>query len=180
MGKEPNRTDIEHRLFMEQGGYEKQYADNFKSLRKKAVGVMDDIATAQKYFRDAVTRYIKQKTKAKNKREAEDMKLRFKELEPYSYNYTELQDAYGIELITEAQFYRLSKLLEQYETYVNDKGQFDDRVTQIMRKAIDRCGDEYREMLEEYFIASRQYEADQRRKMEADVANERAKYLAGQ
>lgn len=116
--------------------------------KKECAEIRKDCSTARGIINDALTRYIKKKVGARNKKQAEDMALMFKDLEEYQ-SEREIQDAYGWDFITEKEMERLIELWRTREKYVNASNKFEDRVTQMVQKAINSIGDEYIDFLTE-------------------------------
>lgn len=91
---------------------------------------------------DAKNRYIKEKTRAKNKKAAEERDAvlnspRFKALEMYS-SRRDIQDSYGCACITESEYDRLQALWDEREeikNHVGEDGKYHDLVTQALEEA---------------------------------------------
>lgn len=121
-----------------------ELADN----KKKCEAIRKDCMTARGIINDALTRYVKKKVGARNKKQAEDMAIMFKDLEEYS-SEREIQDAYGWDFITEKEMERLLDLWKKREQYVNASGKFEDRVTEMVQRAMNSIGEEYIDFLTE-------------------------------
>ncbi len=79
---------------------------------------------------------ISKKNKSKVKKQAEDMKAVFAELEQYNYSYSCIQEVYGYGGISYDEFKRLTDLLERKEKYVTPSFDFKDDVSDLLDKAI--------------------------------------------
>ena len=133
-------------------------SDNYKDKEREATAIRKDIRTACNAIRDAKLRYIKTKLRARSKKQAEDLSV-FDALSDYC-SKRDIQDAYGYEVITEAEMDRLNHLWDMREQHAKNSGQFNDRVTELLNRAILRCGDEYEESLEEFAVMEKQLKAD--------------------
>ena len=91
--------------------------------------------TARSIVYDAQTRYKKKKLNARNKKQAEDMKLRFADLEGYDKEQ-DIQDAYGWDFITEKEMDRLLALWQLREKYVDENGNYSDPVIDLLDSAM--------------------------------------------
>lgn len=110
--------------------------------------------------------------KARNKKQAEETSLLFKDLEPYR-NQEDIRDAYGWDFISEKEMDRLMALWEAREKFIDENGKFRDRVTDLVQTAINGIGQEYIDFLTdieeaEYFL--------QRQKKELEKENTRRDY----
>ena len=124
-----------------------RWAD-LKKNKKKCEEIRKDCSTARGIINDALTRYIKKKCGARNKKQAEDMKLMFAPLEDYR-SEDDIRDAYGYDCITEKEMDRLIELWRKREQYVNESGKFQDRVTDLVQRAMNAIGEEYIDFLTE-------------------------------
>ena len=127
---------------------EKYSWSDLEKNKKECAVIRKDCSTARSIINDALTRYIKRKVGARNKKQAENMTLMFKDLEEYQ-SEREIQDAYGWDFITEKEMDRLIELWRTREKYVNASNKFEDRVTQMVQKAMNSIGDEYIDFLTE-------------------------------
>jgi len=103
-------------------------AQEVKAIRK-------DIAAARGIIADGRTRYIWKMLKARSLKQAEDLSV-FDELDGYE-SRQEIHDAYGWESITETQMDRLMHLWDMRAEKINASGKFEDRVTQMLTRAMD-------------------------------------------
>ena len=117
-------------------------SDRQKDERREIDEIRADIRTAQKYVRDALARYRKDKTRSRSKAKGADP---WTELEDYR-SETDIQDAYGWELISEAECDRLLRLWRLRE---QSKSQtvYTDRVTEMLEIAERALSQPYDERL---------------------------------
>ena len=137
---------------------EKYRWSDLKENKKQCELIRKDISTARGIINDALLRYIKKKVGARNKKQAADMALMFKDLEIYR-SETDIQDAYGYDCITEKEMDRLIDLWRKREMYVKESGRFEDRVTDMVRQAMNGIGEDYIDFLNETDEAERIAEA---------------------
>ncbi len=149
-----------------------ELADN----KKKCEAIRKDCITARGIINDALTRYVKKKVGARNKKQAEDMALMFKDLEEYS-NERDIQDAYGWDFITEKEMDRLLDLWKKREQYVNASGKFEDRVTEMVQRAMNSIGEEYIDFLIETEAADAIAKEREREIARANLDFEHEKYI---
>ena len=109
-----------------------------------------DVTSTILLLKDAKHRYIKEKTRAKSKKQAEDMKAVFAELEQYNYSYSCIQEVYGYGGISYDEFKRLTDLLERKEKYVTPSFDFKDDVSDLLDRAITYIANIYEKEWEEY------------------------------
>ncbi len=128
----------------------------------KAKSIRKNLETARDIIKDGMIRYIKRKINARNKKQAEDMELAFKDLADYK-SKAEIHDAYGYDIISESEMRRLEELWDARENFVDESGHFSDEVTNLLDYAIRLIGEQYYEFLEETDQAQRIAE-EQRRK----------------
>jgi hypothetical protein len=112
-----------------------------KKIEKMANEKKKATNKAKALVNDAKARYIKQKTRAKSKKAAveKDTVLnsdRFKVLEIYD-RFEDIQECYGLEMITEAERDRLEALWEERENIKNqtEDGIYKDLVTEALDMA---------------------------------------------
>lgn len=116
--------------------------------RREAKEIRADIATAQKLVQETLRTYKKKKLKAKSKKDAEDLAKLFEPLNDYR-STNGIMDAYGWESITEKEKDRLLEMWERREQLTHGGQKFEDRVSDMMEKAIRNMGEQYEELLEE-------------------------------
>lgn len=151
---------------------EKYRWSDLEQNKKECDQIRKDISTARGIINDALVRYIKKKVGARNKKQAEDMALMFKDLEDYR-GEDDIRDAYGWEFISEKEMDRLIDLWRKREKYVNESGKYQDRVTDMVQRAIYGVGDNYIDFLTETEEAER---IASERKKEIERENIRFEY----
>lgn len=114
--------------------------------KKAAAEIRKDCSTARGIIADALNRYVKKKLSARNKKQASDMDLMFKDLEIYE-SERDIEDAYGWDFISEKEKDRLIELWRKREQFVDENGKFRDRVTDMVEKAMRDIGEEYVDFL---------------------------------
>ena len=132
----------------------------FREKEREVKLLNKDIATARKIISDGIFNYKKKKLRARNKKQVEDLS-HFEELNEYE-TQNDIQEAYGWAAISDDKMHYLLDLWEARETYVNEKGKFSDRVTEILQYAIDHCGDRYDEILDDFDEIQRQQRVDRK------------------
>ena len=115
---------------------------------REAAKIRKDILTARGIITDGINRYIKKMLRARNKKQAEDLSV-FDELKDYN-GIEDIQNAYGWDIITRAQMDRLMEMWEVREKYIDESGKFTDRVTGMLYRIRNLCGDEFAETLDEF------------------------------
>ncbi len=134
---------------------------DYQEKERETKAIRKDIMTAKSIILDGISRYKKKMLRARSKKEAEDLSV-FDVLEGYEYK-EQIRDDYGWNMITEAEMERRMHLWDMHEQYVKKSGQFSDRVTQLLERAVGCCGEEYLEALEEFDTMRCQHEADIKR-----------------
>lgn len=127
----------------------------------KAKEIRKNIRTAVEIIGDGLLRYKKKKLNARNKKEAADMALAFKDLENYGSRH-EIDDAYGWDMITEKEHDRLCDLWDAREQYVDKSGEFSDEATKLVQQALNGLGEQYEQFLAETDEAERMAEKARR------------------
>lgn len=119
-----------------------------KAERRKIEALKKDLQIAQDSIRDAIARYRKTKLRARSKAKAgsEDV---FRPLEDYS-SQTDIQNAYGYEMISEAEYERLMALWELREQSKWKDGPYTDRVVEMLEAASRNIWDAYGDSVMEY------------------------------
>ena len=151
-----------------------RWSDHKKNM-KEADDIRKDCSTARGIINDALARYVKKKIGARNKRQAEDMALMFKDLEDYE-SEKDIQDAYGWEFISEKEKDRLIDLWKKREQYVSASGKFEDRVTAMVKRAMDAIGEEYIDFLTETAAAEEIAKKREREIVQQKIAFEYERY----
>ena len=118
------------------------------SQERKIKSIRTDIATARGIISDGLVRYKKKMLHAKNKKQVEDLSM-FAELDGYE-SKQQIQDAFGWDYISDTQMVRLNDLWDAREQVIANRGRFADRVTQMLERAMDNCGDKFADALEEF------------------------------
>lgn len=110
--------------------------DAYDEIVAEANQVQETYLTARSIINDAQIRYKKKKLNARNKKQVEDMKLLFADLEDYNKK-EDIHEAYGWNFITEAEMKRLYALWEKREQYVDENGKYSDPVTELLDSVMD-------------------------------------------
>lgn len=152
-------------------------SQEYKDKEAEAKAIRKDILTARKLIEDAIARYKKQMLRARSKKQAEDLSV-FDELKDYD-NREQIRDAYGWDIITEAQMDRLMAMWDAREKYINEQGQFSDRVTDMLQRAIFNCGSAYLDTLEEFDAMEQRRNDDIKRIEQENAEFEYKRYIAG-
>ena len=133
----------------------------YDEIQKEAKRIHKVHITTADIINDALTRYKKKKVNARNKKEAEDMKLRFKDIGPYE-SERDLQDAYGYGCISEKEYDRLLQLFQCRAEVRDANGNFSDDVTALLDRALDNV---YGENADFLAVAGRmEYESNKQKK----------------
>ena len=125
-----------------------KYSEEFLAQQREVNAIRKDVATAHSIIRDGLTRYKKKMLHARNKKQTDDLSM-FAELDEYNKK-TDIQDAYGWDIITNAQMERLNDLWDAREQVIANQGKFADRVTEILERAMANCGDMFSDALNEF------------------------------
>jgi len=137
---------------------EHESSDRYRDKEREAKAIKKDISTACGIIADGMLRYKKKMLRARSKKEAGDLSV-FAALDGYT-SITDIQDAYGWEFISEAEYDRLTEMWEAREQFITDSGKFENRVTLMLERAMRGCGDEYSDVLDEFGEIERQRNAD--------------------
>lgn len=133
---------------------------NFKSQKREIQALQKDIATARGIIADGQARYIKQRLRLRSKKAATDDP--FADLSGYN-SKKDIQEAYGWEIISEAEMDRLNALWDAREASLSADGKYEDRVTRMLEKALSSIADEYIDCLMDFQELERRMEADAER-----------------
>ncbi len=133
---------------------------DFRARQREIRAIQKDISTARGIIVDGIARYIKQRLRLRNKKAAEENP--FVDLEGYNSKQA-IQDAYGWELITEAEMDRLNALWDAREASLSVAGKYEDRVTQMLERALTGIGDEYIDQLMDFQELERKMQAEAER-----------------
>lgn len=116
-------------------------AEEFAKIEKSANEKIKARNRAEAEIRDALARYVKEKTRAKSRKAAleKDAAIhaqRFKKLEEYDRR-DDIREAYGMGYITESQADRLEDLWDEREQLkkMSTYGVYSDLVTECIRQA---------------------------------------------
>jgi len=142
-----------------------------EGAKKKAETLRKAKNKAQSLINDAKNRYVKEKTRAKSKKAAEEKDAllkspRFKVLEDY-YRFEDIQEAYGCGCITESERDRLEELWEEREAIKSKTvdGIYQDEVTRALHEAWILIDELWEDDIEDAYATCREFE---RQKAEAD------------
>lgn len=123
---------------------------------------------ARAVIKDAKLRYIKEKTRARSKKAAEERdeilkSPRFKALEQFD-RFEDIQESYGWDFITEAERDRLEALWEEREQIRNhtDDGIYSDLVTEALDKASHMIFDLWQDEIDEGEDLRRKFDKQQK------------------
>lgn len=133
---------------------------DFKSQKREIQALQKDIATARGIIADGQARYIKQRLRLRSKKAATDDP--FADLSGYNLK-KDIQEAYGWEIISEAEMDRLNALWDAREASLSADGKYEDRVTRMLEKALSSIADEYIDRLMDFQELERRMEADAER-----------------
>ena len=125
----------------------------------EAEAIRRDISTARGLIQDALTRYVKKKIGARNKKQVEDQAALFAELELYDCR-EDIHDAFGWDGITEKEMLRLFDLWDAREIARQNSGRYSDRVTELLQRAINGLGEEFEEQLAQADENARRFQDD--------------------
>lgn len=133
---------------------------DFRDKKREIRTLQKDIATARGIIADGIARYIKQRLRLRSKKAAEENP--FADLEGYN-SRKDIQEAYGWEIITEAEMDRLNALWDARETSLSAAGKYEDRVTKMLERALNSVADEYIDQLADFQELERRMDADAER-----------------
>lgn len=152
-------------------------SQEYTDKEREAAQIRKDIITARSYINDAILRYKKKMLRARSKKQAEDLSV-FDELKDYR-NQEDIRNAYGWDIITEAQMDRLMQMWEARENLIDEQGRFSDRVTEMLTHALNCCGELFLSKLEEFdeMERKRKEEILEIEKRNAEIDYQR--YIAG-
>ena len=110
--------------------WKKHETPEAKEERREVEALKKDLRIAQDSIQDAIARYRKAKLRARIKAKACSEYI-FLPLEEYS-SRTDIQDAYGYEMISETEYDRLMTLWELREQSSRKDGSYTDRVVEML------------------------------------------------
>ena len=134
--------------------------ENFRSKKREIQAIQKDIATVRGIIADGHARYIKQRLRLRSKKAATEDP--FADLSGYN-SKKDIQEAYGWEIISEAEMDRLNALWDAREASLSADGKYEDRVTRMLEKALSSIADEYIDRLMDFQELERRMEADAER-----------------
>jgi hypothetical protein len=149
----------------------------YREKEREAKALRKDVSTACAVIADGILRYKKKMLRARSKKQVDDPVL-FAPLDDYS-SKREIQDAYGWEYISESEMDKLNALWDAREQYINAQGRFTDRVTEMLERAMNNCGGEYEDALDEFADMERRSNADLARIERENRENSYKRYIAG-
>lgn len=152
---------------------------NFETEQKEVISLEKDILKARSLIRDAMARYKKTKLRARSKKQAENIKEMFADLELYNFDERELLDAYGYGVISKKEYDRLLGLLYRYQKFISKEGKFRDRVTDMLEYALNCIEDPYREQIEEYNQKKAAIAKAEKEALAREIEFEHEKYSRG-
>lgn len=135
-------------------------SEDFRAQQREIRSIQKDIATARGIIADGQTRYIKQRLRLRSRKAA--VENPFADLGGYN-SKRDIHDAYGWEIITEAEMDRLNALWDAREASLSSSGKYEDRVTQMLERALNAIGDEYIDQLSNFQELKRRMEAEAER-----------------
>lgn len=152
-------------------------SQEYKDKELQAAEIRNDISTARSIIADGISRYKKKMLRARSKKQAEDLSV-FDELKGYN-NREDIRDAYGWDLITETQMDRLMEMWDARENLINEQGKFENRVTEILDRAMRLCAEPYLQILEEFDEMKERREKEIRTIEERNAQVDYERYIAG-
>lgn len=132
----------------------------FRQKQREIQAIRKDIATARGIIADGRARYIKKRLRLRSKKAAEENP--FADLANYN-SREDIRNAYGWEMLSEAEMDRLMALWDAKEASLSTAGTYEDRVTQMLERALNAIGDEYIDQLSDFQELERQMEAEAER-----------------
>lgn len=143
-------------------------AEEVEKKEKAATEYLKARSRARAAIKDAKLRYIKEKTRARSKKAAEERdeilnSPRFKVLEQFD-RFEDIQESYGWDFITEAERDRLEELWEEREKIrkQTDNGIYSDLVTEALDKASHMIFDLWQDEIDEGEDLRRKFDKQQK------------------
>jgi hypothetical protein len=133
---------------------------DYRQQQGEAAAIRADMQKTHAIIHDAKNRYIKEKLKARSKKQAESTELLFADLASYDSRQS-IQEAYGWDAISASEYERLLNLWDEREQLATDSQSYRDGVVEMLEKAISHIGDDYQEILFEADEAFRENERNQ-------------------
>lgn len=134
--------------------------EDFRERQREVRAIQKDISTARGVIADGIARYKKARLRVRSKKVATENP--FADLEGYN-SKKDIQEAYGWEVITEAEMDRLNALWDAREASLSAAGKYEDRVTKMLERALNSVADEYIDQLADFQELERQMETDAER-----------------
>ena len=134
--------------------------EDFRERQREIRAIQKDISTARGVIADGIARYKKARLRVRSKKVATENP--FADLEGYN-SKKDIQEAYGWEIITEAEMDRLNALWDAREASLSAAGKYGDRVTQMSEQALNCIGEDYIEQILDFQELERQMETDAER-----------------
>lgn len=145
-------------------------SEDYLRREQEATSLRKDISTARSIIGDSLQRYKKKMLHARSKKQADDLSV-FDVLKDYS-SRRDLQDAYGYDIISEAEYDRLCCLWDARETYIDENGRFSDRVSEMLQRALNGCGENYWDTLDDFDKMKQRREEDIKRIEKENAEND--------
>lgn len=145
-------------------------AEEVEKKEKAAAEYLKARNRARAVIKDAKLRYIKEKTRARSKKAAEERdeilnSQRFKVLEQFD-RFEDIQESYGWDFITEAERDRLEALWEEREqirNHTDDNGIYSDLVTKALDRADSAVFDLWQDEIDEGEGIRREFDKQQKK-----------------
>lgn len=134
--------------------------EDFRERQREIRAIQKNISTARGVIADGIARYKKACLRVRSKKVATENP--FADLEGYN-SRMDIQEAFGWEIITEAEMDRLNALWDAREASLSSSGKYEDRVTQMLERALNAMGDEYIDQLSDFQELERRMEAEAER-----------------
>lgn len=123
-------------------------SQEYQEKEQEAAEIRKDISTARSIIFDGISRYKKKMLRARSKKQAEDLSV-FDELNDFNTR-EDIRDSYGWGIITETQMDRLMEMWDAREKFINESGKFENRVTEMLERAVRICAEPYLDILEAF------------------------------
>lgn len=149
----------------------------YKEKEQEAAEIRKDISTARSIIYDGISRYKKKMLRARSKKQADDLSV-FDELNDFN-SREDIRDSYGWGFITETKMDRLMQMWDAREKLINDKGKFENRVTEMLERASLICAEPYIEILDEFEIMERKREEEIKSIEKRNAEIDYQRYIAG-
>lgn len=133
---------------------------DFRERQREIRAIQKDIATARGVIADGIARYKKTRLRVRSKKAAEENP--FADLANYN-SREDIRNAYGWEMISETEMDRLITLWDAREASLSTAGTYEDRVTQMLQRALNLIADEYIDQLSDFQELERRMDADAER-----------------